>query len=164
MAKFLKLELQEQDLTFIPNQLEIAHAPHGIFVSFYDPMNPMVPNHSPITKFVFSTLEGVFQTGKPPGGQNFEELVLVSVGMGRVQNYIIITRVLQVCFYNFGLFTIHGLKTQKNCQGVHKIEDQRIGLLQEELEKCVLSLNSLWREQAVSDLFNSFYNSPIILS
>ena len=22
---------------------------------------------------------------------------------------------LQVCFYNFGLITIHGLKTQKNC-------------------------------------------------
>ena len=36
---------------------------------------------------------------------------------------------IQVCFYNFGLITIHGLKTQKNCEGVHKIQDQRIGLL-----------------------------------
>ena len=69
---------------------------------------------------------------------------------------------LQVCFYNFGPITIHGLKTQKKFQGLHKIQDQSIGLLQKELEKCVLSLNSLWREQAESNLFNSFYNNPIL--
>ena len=29
--------------------------------------------------------------------------------------------IVQVCSYNFGLITIHGLKTQKRCKGLHKI-------------------------------------------
>ena len=32
---------------------------------------------------------------------------------------------LQVCFYNFGLITIHGLKTQKNSKGFHEIQEYR---------------------------------------
>ena len=47
---------------------------------------------------------------------------------------------------------------------MHKIQDQRSGSLLEELEKGTLSLNSLWREQGESDLFNSLYNNPDLLS
>ena len=36
-------------------------------------------------------------------------------------------RQVTVCFYNFGLITIYGLKTVKKCFGLHKIQDRRIG-------------------------------------